>query len=120
MTKVTLADERGEILAPALKFALLDVAAAQTDAVVVAAVTGKKIRVLNYAFTIGAAGTVLFESGTATALTGVMNFAAAETVSFEGSADSPAFETAAGAALTLTNTGAGADVRGHLCYVEIP
>ncbi len=112
-------DERGEFLVPELRFASISAAAAQTDSVLVTAVTGKKIRVVSYFFTISAAGTVLIESGTTTALSGTMDFGANGSASFAGSSDAPAFETVAGEDLVMTTVGAGANVEGHLCYVEI-
>ncbi len=112
-------DERGEFLVPSLKFAVISVAAAQTDSVLVSAVTGAKIRVVSYFFTVGATGTVKIESGTTGALTGTMDFGANGSASFAGSADAPAFETVAGENLVMTTVGAGANVEGHLCYVEI-
>ncbi len=104
-----------------IKTAVISVAAVQTDAEVVAAVTGKRIRVLSYLFTVGATGaTVLFESGTATALTGTMDFDTSDLVAhYAGGVYAPAFETAIGEALTLTNTGALANVEGHLTYQEV-
>ncbi len=121
MTSFQITDEEGFQVLPTggLQFALIDVAADQTDASVVAAVSGSQIRVVSYLFVVGATATVLFESGNSTALTGVMPFAANGIGSFSGSALAPAFETASGAALTLTNVGAGGDVRGHLCYLTV-
>lgn len=102
-----------------IKFAVINVAAVSTDAVLVAAVTGKRIRVISYLIEMTAAGTALFESGTATALTGTLEFTADVPVSFAGGIYAPAFETATGASLTLTTTGAGAAAVGHLAYIEI-
>lgn len=119
MTGIFLIDQRGEVFVPELKFAAISVAAAQTDSVLVTAVIGKKIRVISYFFTVGATGTVLIESGTTTALSGTMDFGANGAASFAGSADAPAFETVAGENLVMTTVGAGANVEGHLCYVEI-
>ena len=126
MTGVSLFDERGEQLipSPGLQFAVISVAAAQTDSELVAAVTGAKIRVLGFFLTVGgtAAVTVLFESGTATAISGVMDVgstAVERQLSYAGSSNSPAFETALGAALTVTNVGAGGTLRGFLAYVEV-
>lgn len=102
-----------------VKYATISVAAAQTDAVLVAAVTGKRIRVISYLVELTAAGDILFESGTATALTGVIELTADVPTVFPGGVNAPAFETAIGASLTLTNTGAGAAARGHLAYHEV-
>lgn len=98
------------------KYAVIDTAA--TDTTLVAAVAGKKIRVL--AVVVDAAGTVTarFESGTGgTALTGQMTFAAAtsEVMPFN-----PVgwFETAAGALLNL-ELSAAVSVDGCLVYIEV-
>lgn len=102
-----------------VKYAVISVAAAQTDDVLVAAVTGKRIRVISYLVELTAVGDILFESGTATALTGVLELTADVPVAFEGGVFAPAFETNIGDALTLTNNGAGAAARGHLAYQEV-
>lgn len=83
----------------------------------VAAVTGKKIRVLGYQLTASAAFTANFESGT-TDITGVMNIPANGALSYAGGREAPAFETAAGAKLALTLGGTG-QVSGFLSYIEV-
>ncbi len=110
-------DERGEFFVPALKFAVVSVAGSSTDSVLVSGVAGKKIRVVSYELVASAGTTVLFESGTTTALSGTMSLAANGTIDFAGSADAPGFETIAGENLVVT-TGTGA-IEGHLCYVEV-
>ena len=70
-------DKAGIDLAPTqvIRRAAISVAAAG-DVTVVAAVTGKKIRVFNVVLTAEGAGTVRFESGTGgTALTGLITLA---------------------------------------------
>ncbi len=121
MASIQITDEAGMQLIPTsgLQFALIDVAADQTDSSLVAAVSGSSIRVVSYFFVVGAVATVLFESGNSTALTGVESFAANGIGNFSGTCLAPAFETVSGAALTLTNVGAGGDVRGHLAYVLV-
>ncbi len=121
MGSIQITEEDGTQFVPTggLQFALISVAADQTDSSLVAAVSGSSIRVVSYLFVVGATATVLFESGNSTAISGVMSFAANGVGSFGGNALAPAFETASGAALTLTNVGAGGDVRGHLCYVTV-
>lgn len=88
------------------------------DVTAVAAVAGKKIRVLSYYIRQSAAGTVRFESGAGgTALSGVMVTTTADLVVQGEYSPVGHFETAAGA---LLNIEAGtAAVMGHLTYQEI-
>lgn len=98
------------------KFAAINVAAAG-DNTVVAAVAGKRVRVLKY--TIMSAGTVgaKFRSSSATDLTGPMPLLANSGV---GGAFCPVglFETAPGEALVL-NLSVASAVGGHLTYLEV-
>lgn len=92
-------------------------ASSSGDNTVVAAVSGKKIRVMNYHFTAAAAVTVRFEDGAGgTALTGQMEVAA------NGNVDSQSqlglFETSAGNLLNLELSSA-VSVAGHLTYMEV-
>jgi len=99
------------------KFAKIDVASSG-DNTIVAAVSGKKIRVLQYALVCGAETTVQWYSGAAgTALSGDMQFIANGGIS---SSFSPVglFETASNTALVLNLSAANA-VSGHLVYVEV-
>jgi hypothetical protein len=102
-----------------VKFASLNLAASG-DQSVVAAVTGKKIRVLEL-FMSGSTGdgTILFESGTATALTGLIPFDITVPTlnNFHLKSRWGLFETAAGAALTATC--ATVTVDGWVKYIEI-
>ncbi len=98
------------------KFAKIAVSGA-TDNVVVAAVAGKKIRVLEYRFSANGTVAPKWKSTTTTDLTGpsyLTQFASA------GAAFSPIghFETATGEALVLNLDNAIA-VGGHLAYVEV-
>lgn len=107
-----------------IKFAPISVAAVQTDDVLVAGVAGKRIRVISYSFTVGgaAAVTILFESGTTTALTGTLDVPATAVdrlLTYEGGVYAPAFETLIGEDLVVTNTGAGGTLEGHLTYQEV-
>ena len=90
--------------------------ASSGDNAIVAAVTGKKIRVLSYAIVGAGAVSAKFRSGT-TDITGAMSFAAngGAAVGF-----SPVghFETAAGSALNVNLSGAVA-VAGHLTYILV-
>lgn len=93
------------------KFAVITASAAGETAVV-AAVTGKKIRVLNYVLTRSGAVNVKFQSGTSD-ITGLLYEGAAAAYSPLGQ-----FETAAGAALNINLSGAVA-VGGHITYIEV-
>lgn len=100
------------------KFAIID-AASSGDNTLVAAVTGKKIRVLAGFFTMtGTAVTIRFESGASgTALTGQMTPSQGETIVLPFN---PLgwFETAAGTLLNL-ELGGAQSVDGALTYAEI-
>jgi hypothetical protein len=88
------------------------------DNEIVAAVTGKKIRVLEIFFVCGAATTVRFESGAGgTALTGQMEFAANSGM---GPGFSPygKFETVSGESLSM-ELSAGNNIDGWLVYDEV-
>jgi len=103
-------------LAP-VKFAVITSAGAG-DVEAVAAVAGKKIRVLAYYIRQSAAGTVRFESGAAgTALSGVMVTTTADLVVQGNYCPMGLLETAAGASLSI-EAGTAA-VMGHLTYQEI-
>lgn len=83
----------------------------------IAAVTGKKIRVLGYTISSSANVTLQFTSSS-TAISGVMDLGTRGNIYGGGSADAPALQTAVGEKLALTQTGAGT-VSGHLSYVLI-
>lgn len=90
------------------------------DNTVVAAVSGKRIRVLGYVLNVNAAGTVQWKSGASTALSGAMEF-----VDGGGVAAAPVtpygkywFKTGVGEALVLT-TAVGVDGLGHLIYETV-
>lgn len=99
-----------------VKFAAISGGAGDTT--VVAAVAGKKIRVLSYYIRQSAAGTLRWESATGgTALTGVMVTTTADLVASAEFNPFGHFETVAGQLLNLEQgTAAG---MGHLCYQEI-
>ena len=102
----------------AIKFARIN-ATADGANTVVAAVTGKKIRVLGYALSVTAAGTIAIQD-TAGVPAVLAQFALAANggVSYAGGLDAPAFETAVGQGLQV-NVPAGVDALGHLVYLEI-
>lgn len=82
---------------------------------IVAAVTGKKIKVYSYALVCTGASTAKWQSNT-TDLSGAMSFAANGGISC-GPGTGPYFSTAAGEALKLVTTNA---VEGHVGYVIEP
>ncbi len=99
------------------KFAKANIAAAQTDSSVVAAVTGKKLRVQAVVFVAGATATTITFNSASTAISCLFANAA------NGGAALPFnpcgwFETVAGEALTAT-TGAGATTGIQVQYVEV-
>ena len=100
---------------PALiKFAIINQAAG--DATIVAAVTGKKIRVMSYVVTADTADTLVeFQSTTATALTGDMRFPDNGILS-ANCAPFGCFETVAGELLNVQATTGSVD--GHITYAE--
>ncbi len=91
-------------------------ATADGDNTVVAAVSGKKIRVINYTLSATAAGACTVTSGAGGATLAKFQFAANGGAVFEGNVDSPAFETASGAALVFNNA-VGQDILGHIAYL---
>lgn len=94
-------------------------ATADGDNVVIAAVAGKAIRVIAYQLTASAAGTVTVQD-TAGSPVVFASFAMAANgnLSYEGGLQAPAFETASGTGLEISN-GAGVDTLGHITYLEI-
>jgi hypothetical protein len=99
------------------KFAVID-HATSGDNTIVAAVGGKKIRVLSLVLVAAGTVNVRFESGTGgTALTGQMNLIA-NTGFALGFSPVGHFETATGALLNL-ELSAGISVDGCLVYVEV-
>lgn len=98
------------------KFAVID--ATTGDTTIVAAVTGKKIRVLSYVVTAAnSSSTARFESGAGgTSLSGVLRLL--NVTAFVAPFNPMGyFETLSGEALSLEVT--GGDVDGHLTYVEV-
>ncbi|HXG77500.1 MAG TPA: hypothetical protein VNJ53_13120 [Gaiellaceae bacterium] len=98
------------------RYAAVDVATSG-DTTLVAAVAGKRLRVL--AFLLVGAGAVVatFKSGAATALTGGLTLAASTVVAAPFSPEGW-FETAAGEALVL-NLSAAVSVDGAVVYQEV-
>jgi hypothetical protein len=99
------------------RYAFINAAAATADQQVVAAVAGKRIKVMGVVLTAGsAAGTILFESGTSTAISATFNLAANGGLAFGFNLDGW-FETRVGEALTVTTAGAGATFAVQVQYV---
>lgn len=99
------------------KFAAIDVAASG-DNTLVAAVTGKKLRVLSLALVAAGAVVARLESGAGgTALTGQMTLGANGILVLPFNPEGW-FETAAGALLNL-ELGGAVSVDGSLSYVEV-
>lgn len=103
-----------DLYAVNVKYAVIN--AATGDNSIVAAVTGKSIKVVDYTLvSTSASSFARFESGTGgTALTGIMPMAVS-TVIAPGYCPAGHFRTAEGAALSLEATG---DIDGHLTYIE--
>jgi len=99
-----------------VKFAVID----ETDAgdkEIVAAVAGKKIRVLSYVIIASATSTVRWESGPGgTALTGSMSLSTIKSTESSCSVIG-CFQAVAGESLSLETTGA-VSFDGHLTYIE--
>ncbi len=97
------------------------VAAAGTDTAFIAAVTGKKIRVLQFALDCGATATALTfnskGSGAGTAIAGPYTQAISENTVRPYSPQGW-FETVAGESLSIT-TGAGSSTTVQVAYVEV-
>lgn len=99
------------------KFAVIN-ATVNGDNTIVAAVSAKKIRVLSYSIVADAAVGVAFEDGAGgSELSGQMAFAANGGISVPFSPVGH-FETTANTLLNI-ELDAAANVRGHLCYVEV-
>ena len=104
------------------KFAAFDSAGNETFTIV-AATTGKKIRVLAYVVSITGTQTVKFQSkpsGTATDLTGKGLAVPASTTTIVSAGYNPRgwFETTLGSALQAVSSAAG-NVGGHLTYILV-
>lgn len=99
-----------------VKHAAIAAASSGSNALV-AAVAGKRIRVLSYTLVAAAAVTVKFQSA-ANDLTGALPLAANGGVSAAGAAGAPLFETNVAEALNV-NLGGAIAVAGHVTYQEI-
>ena len=88
------------------------------DATIVAAVAGKRIRVLNYCITTSGAGIVTIKSGAATTIAVSDQSSAGKPVPINSSGFNGLFETARGEALVM-NPSTAITITGHLAYVLI-
>ena len=79
----------------------------------VAAVSGKRVKVYSYAAVASGAGTVQFKTTGGSAITGAMSFAANGGISCPSGTD-PWFQTALSGGLDIVTSGA---VEGHIAYV---
>jgi hypothetical protein len=93
-------------------------AGAGADNTLVAAVAGKKVRVVSYLIQSGAATTISMKSGAGTTIATLDQTAAGRAAPFSGRIEAPAYETARGSALVL-NSSAAVQVTGHLAYVLV-
>lgn len=110
-----ITDAEGAILLP--KFAIIT-ATASGDTAVVAAVAGKKIRVLCASVNADAAVNVRFRSAT-TSISGLRYIAAAGGGSGWSYSPLGRFETASGEALNINLSGT-ANASGEVTYIEVP
>ena len=110
-------DPTSAVDAGAAKFAVIN-AATSGNNTIVAAVTGKKIRVLSYVLISAGAVNATFQTGAGgTALTGALPLAAQAGAS-SGFSPVGHFETVAAALLNLSLS-AAIQVSGHVTYVEV-
>lgn len=93
-------------------------ASASGDNTVVAAVVGKRIKVLNYTFVAAGAVTVRWKSGASISRSGAMTFSTAGGGASPGYDKNGHFTTAVGQALVM-NLSASVGVGGHLTYIEV-
>lgn len=99
-----------------VKYAVIAATTTSGDNTIVAAVSGKKIRVLNYVVLSSGNSTITWESNNTTALSGAMNTQAMDQLVSGYSSDGH-FETVAGEALTAAIGGNA--YQGHLSYIEV-
>lgn len=94
-------------------------AVADGDNVVIAAVAGKRIRVISYVLMATAAGTISIQdtAGTPVVLA-QFPLAANSGVSYAGGLEAPAFETGPGLGVEINNP-VGVDTLGHIAYLEV-
>ena len=99
-----------------VKYAAITATTTSGDNTIVAAVSGKKIRVLNYVVASSGNSTITWESNNTTALSGVINTQAMDQLVAGYNPDGH-FQTVAGEALTAALGGNA--YHGHLSYIEV-
>jgi hypothetical protein len=100
-----------------LKFASVN-ATADGDNTAIAAVGGKKLRVVGGRITCTGAGTISFKTGGGGVIDRFISSANGSGFADRGGVDCPLFETVSGEALLLNNP-AGIDSVGNLTYIEV-
>ena len=86
------------------------------DNAVIAAVAGKKVRVLGFCLNVNAAGVITIQDTNATPVVAAsFELADGGSVVYTGGVDCPAFETATGYGLEISNA-AGVDTLGFITY----
>jgi hypothetical protein len=98
-----------------IKYTKIEQASAGTNTII-SAVSGKKLRILAYAISLSAAGTVKFLNTGGADLTGIMPVGTTP-ATCAGSVWGPLFETTVGVGLDITSVTGSA--HGHLTYSEI-
>lgn len=99
-----------------LKYAVVNTASSGANTIV-AAVTGKRIKVVSYVLIAVTAVTVEWRSGTsANSIMGAASLGATGGVAALGDPTTPLFECASGALLGL-QLGGAVQVSGHVCYI---
>lgn len=94
-------------------------ATADGDNLVIAAVVGKRLRVISYALAVSAAGTIAIQdTAGAPVIFAQFPLAANGGISYAGGLDAPAFETSPGLGIEINNP-IGVDTLGHITYLEI-
>lgn len=94
-------------------------ATADGDNTVISAVSGKKIRVLSYVINANAAGVVTLQNTDGTPVVyASFELTDGGTVVYPGGVFAPAFETAVGTGLEISNA-VGVDALGHITYQEV-
>lgn len=86
---------------------------------IIAAVVGKKIRVIAYNLTVNVAGKITIQDTTGTPVVlADLHLAVGVSAPFNGNVNQFAFETSSGKGLDISNP-AGVDTFGHITYIEV-
>lgn len=87
------------------------------DNTVIAAVPGKKLRILGYLLVSSLGLSVTLKSSGGKLLSGAMSISTNQSLSYSGGFEAPATETDVGEAFVVNNS-ILANVRGHVAYIE--